>query len=392
MQKHLTKAVVESARLPIAGQIFIRDDQVKGLALRVLATGAKTFIWEGRIKGRVRRMTLGQWPALTVAVARSEAERIRADIAAGLDPADKIQTEKHELTFGELRARYIAEWSKAPAGTTTDGQVKYRKRSWLRDERRLERCAAWDARRLSDISADDAAALQEKLSKKHGPIEANRTLELLRAVFNRAMSKWRLTEHNPALGFERFKETRRSRFLSDDELRRLNEALMKEAEPWRSYFPLLLLLGVRRSELAGARWSEVDLEAGVVRLMRTKSGEPRLAPMPSVAVEMLRNLHSCGTSEFLFPSSGRTGHLVEVKSAWARLCRGAKLADVTIHDLRRTVGARMTIAGVNLPTVGSVLGHTGLNATQIYARLDIEAARRALEANALSLPLTLPGQ
>ena len=389
MQKHLTKAVVESARLPAAGQIFVRDDQIKGLALRVLATGAKTFIWEGRVKGRVRRMTLGQWPTVSVAVARAEAERIRVDIAAGLDPAEKRQAERHELTFGELRARYIKEWSKEQRGVMPDGQPRFRKRSWLRDERRLARCKAWDGRRLSDIGTSDAAKLQKRINAEHGPIEANRTLELLRAAFNKA-KKWGEVEQNPALGFERFEETRRDRFLSDDELRRLNTALMKEPEPWRSYFPLLLLLGVRRSELAGARWSEVDLETGTVKLMRTKSGEPRLAPMPLAAVEMLRALPSLGTSEFLFPGSGKTGHLVEVKSAWARLCRDAKLTNVTIHDLRRTVGSRMAIAGENLPTIGSVLGHTGLNATQIYARLDIAAARRALEANAASLPLTLP--
>ena len=63
---------------------------------------------------------------------------------------------------------------------------------------------------------------------------------------------------------------------------------------------------------------------------------------------------------------------------------------MTIQDLRRTVGSRMAIAGVNLPTIGRVLGHLNLNATQIYARLDIEAARRALEANAATLPLSLP--
>ncbi|MBV8356919.1 MAG: hypothetical protein JO189_03150 [Deltaproteobacteria bacterium] len=66
------------------------------------------------------------------------------------------------------------------------------------------------------------------------------------------------------------------------------------------------------------------------------------------------------------------------------------MTEVTIHDLRRTVRSRMAIAYVNLPTIGRVLGHLSLNATQIYARLNIEAARRALEANAATLPLSLP--
>ena len=223
---------------------------------------------------------------------------------------------------------------------------------------------------------------------ERGPVEANRTLELLRAVFNKAQ-RWGIAPHNPALGFERFREVRRDRFLIDDELRRLNVVLSEESEPWRSYFALLLLLGVRRSELAGARWADIDFDSQTLRLTRTKSGEPRLAPLPRVAAELLRGLPSFGSTEYVFPGTGRTGHLVEVKGAWRRVCRKAGLTDVTIHDLRRTVGSRMAIAGVNLPTIGRVLGHLNLNATQMYARLDLEAARRALEANADTLPLSL---
>lgn len=378
---HLTKATVEAARAPETGQVFVRDDAIKGLALRVIATGGKSFIFEGRVGGRMRRMTLGRWPDMPCALARQKALEVRAAIGRGDDPYMERQEQKHAPTFRELRARYIDEHSKA------------HKRSWLRDARRLERCAAWDSWRLDAIGAADVLKLQHRIAQEHGRIEANRTLELLRAVFNKA-ARWGLAENNPALGFERFQEIRRDRFLNDDELERLNAALIEEPEPWRSYFPLLLLLGLRRSELAGACWGNVDLNGGTIRLTRTKSGEPRLAPLPTAAIEMLRNLPSNGKSEWLFPSPGNaksaTGHLVEVKSAWQRICRKAGLADVTIHDLRRTVGSRMAIAGVNLPTIGRVLGHTGLNATQIYARLDIEAARRALEANAASLPLTLP--
>jgi integrase len=219
--------------------------------------------------------------------------------------------------------------------------------------------------------------------------ESNRTLELLRAMFNKAR-RWGMTDFNPVLGFERFQEVRRDCFLNDDELRRLNDALLQESEPWRSYFPLLLLLGTRRSELASARWNDIDLNAGTMRLTRTKSGEPRLVPLPTAAVELLRRLPSYGKSEWLFPAASRAGHLVEIKSAWARLTKKAGISNATIHDLRRTVASRMAIAGINLPTIGRVLGHVNLNATQIYARLDIEAARRALEANAASLPLSLP--
>jgi hypothetical protein len=260
---HLTKAVVEAEKAPTSGQRFVRDDTIKGFALRVIASGAKSFIWEGRVNGRVRRITIGQFPDMPVAVARDRAMGIRTTIAQGDDPYTERQAKKHEATFGELSHRYITEHSKT------------RKRSWLRDERRLARCKSWGGRRISDIGTADMLKLQQMIAQEHGPVEANRTLELLRAAFNKG-KRWRIADHNPALGFERFREVRRDRFLTDEELRRLNTMLSEESEPWRSYFPLLLLLGVRRSELAGARWADVDFDSHTLRLTRTKSGEPRL--------------------------------------------------------------------------------------------------------------------
>jgi integrase len=372
---HLTKALAEQAKEPTRGQRFLRDDAIKGFALRVIATGAKSFVWEGRVNRRVRRITIGQFPDMPVAVARDRALEIRAAIAQGRDPYTERQAERREVTFGELSQRYITEYS------------RIHKRSWIRDERRLARCKPWDGRRISDIRTAEVLKLQQKIAQEHGLTEANRMLELLRAVFNKAQ-RWGIAKGNPALGFERFREVRRDRFLSDDELRRLNAALSEESDPLRSYFHLLLLLGVRRSELAAARWADIDFDSQTLRLTRTKNGEPRLAPLPRAASELLHRLVSFGRSEYVFPGTGKTGHLVEVKSAWRRLCRKAGLTDVTIHDLRRTVGSRMAMAGVNLPTIGRVLGHLNLNATQIYARLDMEAARRALEANAESLPLS----
>ncbi|MBV8452289.1 MAG: DUF4102 domain-containing protein, partial [Deltaproteobacteria bacterium] len=170
---HLTKAVVEAEKTPTSGQRFVRDDSIKGFALRVIASGAKSFIWEGRVSGRVRRITIGQFPDMPVAVARDRALGIRAAIAQGGDPYTERQAGRHEPTFGELSHRYITEHSKT------------HKRSWPRDERRLARCKAWDGRRISDIGTVDVLKFQQKIAQEHGPVEANRTLELLRAVFNK---------------------------------------------------------------------------------------------------------------------------------------------------------------------------------------------------------------
>jgi integrase len=117
---------------------------------------------------------------------------------------------------------------------------------------------------------------------------------------------------NPTEGIRIFREEKRERFLSPDELRRVNEALAEEPnEFWWVYFPLSLLLGTRRSELLSALWADIDLDQCIWRLPMTKAGHSHLLPLPSPAVEILRTLPSRGKSKWVFPGIGATGHLVE---------------------------------------------------------------------------------
>lgn len=108
---HLTKTVVEAAAASKAGQTFIRDDEIRGFALRVIATGAKSFVFEGRIKGRMRRLTIGRYPDLTVAIARQRALEIRTAIGRGEDPAETRKVERNESTFDTLAERYLHDYA-----------------------------------------------------------------------------------------------------------------------------------------------------------------------------------------------------------------------------------------------------------------------------------------
>jgi integrase len=175
----------------------------------------------------------------------------------------------------------------------------------------------WKTGRLSDISVDDVARLHERLGKENGRYAANRTLAFLRTMFNLARD-WRLfLGPNPTDGIKMFREEKRERFLSPDELRRVNEALIEEpSQFWRAYFPLSLLLGTRRSELLSARWADMDLNQCTWRLPMTKAGRSHLSPLPSPAVEILLSLASRGKSECVFLGIGTTGHLAEPKKAW----------------------------------------------------------------------------
>jgi len=375
MALRLTKDSIEREKLPEPGrkERFIRDDMVRGLGVRVRASGAKSFVFEGRVKGRPRRLTLGAWPDLSVVLARQRAMEIRTAIARGEDPAGDAQTARKELTFGELTSTY------------RERHAKPHKRPAWQDENTLRRYVpkAWSSRRLSDITRSDVAQLHGKVGEAHGRYAANRTLALLRTMFNLART-WELFKaDNPAQGIKQFKEQKRERYLSPEELQKVNAALLEEPDwRWRAYFPLALMLGTRRSELLAMRWTDVDLTARTWRIPETKAGNTHLLPLPSPVMAMLESLPSRDKSEWVFPGEGATGHIVAPSKAWQRIRARAGVADVRIHDLRHTLASWLVAQGFNLPLVGRALNHTQTATTARYSHLALEPVRAALEQTA----------
>lgn len=127
---------------------------------------------------------------------------------------------------------------------------------------------------------------------------------------------------------------------------------------------------------------QIDLKARTIVVPTSKTDELLSLPLPSAAVRLLRALPRRDGSPWVFPGGGKTGHLVEPKAAWHRIRVRAKVTDVRIHDLRRTLGSWLKASGADLATIGRVLNHADPASTAVYARVDTEAIRPALEANA----------
>jgi integrase len=384
---NITKALVEAVRIPQHGQIFIRDDQLKGFALRVTDTGVKSFIWEGRIKGRVRRITLGQFPALTVLDARKTALETKTAVAHGEDPAQDRAEIRAERTFGDLADAYL------------ERHAKQRKRSWREDDAVLKNHlpSGWRNRRLSDITREEVIQLRDTVARKENPrvknkeerkkgmpYAANHLVRLLRTMFNLARDWGMLVGDNPATRIKLLSETKRDRFLSPDELARVNSALAQEPnEYWRAYFALSLMLGTRKGELLVVKWSDIDFRQKTLRISQTKAGRPHILPLPAPAISTLESLPSREISEWVFPSiDSKTGHLASPKHAWERIRKAARVPDVRVHDLRRTLGSWLAASGYSLPLIGRALNHTQVSTTAIYARMNLDPVREALEHNA----------
>ena len=378
MSDPLTNRMVEAAKAPASGQRFVRDPKTPGLALRVTAGGAKAFVFEGRIKGRVRRVTLGAYPDLSVAAARDRVTELRAAVIRGENPADERRDTFRQSTFKELAQRFLEQHSKP------------RKRSWKEDERRLKQhLAAWNTRRVEDIALPDVLQVQRNVASASGPYESNRTMALVRVIFRKARI-WGVIASNPAEGIELYPEKKRERFLSPAEMRRVLTAIQNESDiAWRTFFVLSLLLGTRRTELLSARWDQIDLEEQTLALPETKSGQPHLLPLPAAAVSLLEQLPSRVTSDFVFAGRLEGSHLAEPKKAWQRIRTAAKVPDVRVHDLRRTLGSWLAGSGHNLSLIGRVLNHKNVSTTAIYARMHLDPLREALEANATKMLATI---
>lgn len=365
-----SKQRIEALPTPSTGRVEYRDAVTPGLVLRVTANGAKSFsLFRRGVDGRPVRVTLGAFPAMTVEQAQRRTRQMLADIGNGVDPREARRTAREEPTLSVLFAHWL------------ENHAKQYKRTWAEDERQynvfLKPLAS---RKLSSIKKADVQALFSRVGRDNGHYAANRLLALVRATFNKAADIG-FTGPNPTAGIKKFREEKRDRFLHGDELRAFFASLAEEQHAiLRDFFMVSILTGARRSNVQAMRWEEIDFATGLWRIPETKSGQPVVVPLVSPVIELLRlRLLAANGSPWVFPGRGKTGHIVEPKSAWKRIIQRAGLVDVRPHDLRRSLGSWMAMTGSGLPVVGKMLGHSQPATTAIYARLAVDPVREAAE-------------
>ena len=199
-------------------------------------------------------------------------------------------------------------------------------------------------------------------------------------MFNKA-KEWGWAGENPAEKITAFHEEKRERFLDAEELKAFFDALKQELNVViRDYILLSLLTGARRRNVQSMRWDEIDWNQAtwIIPTEKAKSKKPNRVVLSPVALTVLETRKLASTSEWVFPGRGKSGHLEEPKKAWRRIVKAANITDLRLHDLRRTLGSWQAATGASLPIIGKSLGHTSLEATQIYARLDLDPVRASV--------------
>lgn len=347
---------------------------IPGFGVRVYESGAKSFVlWIRTQSGRKRLATLGKVGILTLDQAKAKARRFLVEVAEGKDPVEERRRERLKVeTFGQLADRYLED------------HAKRHRKTWPEDKRRIEKHLKPKLGRIAalDVTAADVRALHAAIGKR-APVEANRVLSLVRAIFNKAR-RWELVppDHpNPAESVDRFKERSRERWLTATELKRLAKALVDEEDVYSvAAIRLLLLTGSRKTELLRARWDRLDLEGRRLLLEDTKTGEPKTVALSEPALTIIRGLPRALHSPWVFPSpKDAQKPRRDVRRAWERIRKAARIENATVHDLRRTAGSWLVQQGVPLKVIGAALGHRDTRATEVYARIAADQPAEALE-------------
>lgn len=347
---------------------YYYDEREAGLILAVTGAGSKSFYLYKRIEGRPERLLLGKFPDMTVEQARKAAAKAKGGIASGANPQKEKRAIRDEMTFAALFGEYMDKYSKV------------HKKSWEYDEREVNKYLShWFRRKISGIDRAEVERLHAKIGKENGLYQANRLLERVRSIFNKAI-EWGWKGANPAIGIKKFREQSRDRFLQPDELPRFFEALANEPnDAARDFFMISLLTGARKSNTLAMMWKDINFQSATWRIEETKNADSLTVHLPQQAVELLieRKLKSDGP--YVFEGTGKSGHLADPKKAWSRILKEAGIENLRIHDLRRTLGSYQAATGANGYIIGKSLGHRSQQSTAIYARLNLDPVRESVD-------------
>lgn len=405
----LTARYVEGLKGVAGRRLEIPDEQVRGLTLRVTENGAKTWALRYRNQaGQQKRLTLGAFPALTLATARDEAIKALGAVAVDADPAREKQAARRQKRrdIAEKPQTVAALWTlyeREKLAAKREQTQTYQR--WLWTKQLKPRIGASE---LADLDRATVRAALKEIGART-PTTANRSLALLRHMLNYAVEEEYLKASPLAAVGALFKEESRDRVLSDAELKALWAALdaaptsedVQVSERLCVALKLILLTAARAGDVAGMDANEIDVSARswTIPAARSKSGRAHVIPLSAEAWDLLEIAYGDADASkwkgAAFPNSRHEGDPVDRHSlsrAMARVRTEAKLDGeekpiprCTPHDLRRTAATYLASEriGVAPHVVSAVLGHAieGPAVTSVYNRHRYDREKRAaLEA------------
>ncbi|AZG78068.1 tyrosine-type recombinase/integrase [Methylocystis rosea] len=393
-----------------ADRCFFWDDALAGFGVTAFPSGRKIYIAQFRKDGRSRRISIGEHGRLTPDEARSQAKIILGAVETGADPIADRRTARAVRTFREVANDWMSQHVTPKRKPRTASEYQRILNSHV--------FPAIGSKRICELRRADLTRLHARMAAT--PRAANHMLATISAIWNWAARREEVVfAANPVRGIERYAEKRRERFLTSAELARLGDAL-RDAEsiglPWAvdengphakhlakpdkrrvkldpfaiAAIRLLLLTGARLREILNARWSEVDLERGVIFLSDSKTGRKPIY-LSAAAQAVLADLPRIEDCPHIIAGAKEGAPRSDLKKPWAAVTRASGLEGLRLHDLRHSFASFGAGASLGLPIIGKLLGHSQAATTARYAHLDVDPLRRAVDTIGATISAAMDG-
>ena len=383
----LSERVIRDAKSAKKTRI-IWDQEVKGLGVRVTTAGVKSFVLNYRIDGRERRATLARCSEISLKAARERAGQELAAIRSGKsDPLERRRKAQEAPTMTELIDQFLTV--EGPA-RISHGRMTERTLKEYGKQSRAYLVPALGKRRVADVKRAD---VEQMVARFPGPTR-NRVLAFTSRLFSLAERwQWRSQNDNPARGIERSREDSRDRVLAPSELAALAVALNDLEDDYPAAVAAIrfaAVTGLRIGECLAVRWEHVDFETGRLIMPETKSGR-RVHNLPSVALEILAALPRINAWAFTTTQDAAVTYRTVCKR-FGEAAKAAGLADVRLHDLRRTVMTCAAAAGVGTHILRDLLGHKTTAMADRYVRAVGNPVREAREQVGAAMAAMMRGE
>ena len=403
-KKAITDRLLKSLKPAADGKPYdaARDTIVPGLRVRVMGSGQRTFVLLTRFPSSPHptRRALGTYGELTLEKARGKARDWLELIRRGVDP--QVQEDRQRQAERRLQRNTFAAVAEDFIKEKLPGERKGREVE--RDIRR-EFLPRWGRRAVAEITAQDVREVVKAAKDRGAPYQAHNLLVLARRLFS-----WTIDQQVYGLEMspcDRLKpkaiigkKVFRSRILDDDELRAFWRATRRLGYPYGPLFRMLALTGQRKSEIAEARWSEIDLERRLwtIPAERMKADAAHVVPLFDEVIAILKSLPRFKKGDHLFSTTFGAKPVNGFSKAKERLdrrmllsrralerargadCRAALIEPWVIHDIRRTMRTALSALPVSDLVRELVIAHTKPGLHKVYDQhAYVDEKRRALD-------------
>lgn len=405
----LTHGLLERAACP-AGDRFalVKDADTKGLRLRVTPAGGKFWQFETRMKGKLITRSLGEWPAVSISEAQTQARTLRNMTTQGIDPRE-VEREEQIRRESEAAARKAAD-VQAQRAALTVGEIWPLYLAHGKPKRR----EAWKPRYRADLEAmaapggepkkrgqgvtrpgplfpllalplagvtEDALQVWFEHEAQAGRHQATRALMMFRGFLRWCASR---PEYRDLTNRDAGKAPAIIENLAPSTKRRTDALEAAQVAPWWQgveqignrtasvYLRTLLLTGARREEIAALTWQNVDFRWHKLTIA-DKVADSRTIPLSPYLAQLLATLPRTGP--FVFASASKSGRITDARASHAKALQNAGIERLTLHGLRRSFSLLGEAAGAPAGAIAQIMGHRPSAIAEGYRPRSIDALR-----------------